>query len=146
LARAFSYFVCWIGSAHLLNKWSVAQDQAASNNVALGLAERAQTLSGPGLVLYVLTVTFAAFDWLMSLEPHWGSTIFGLLILGGQALSAFAFAIIVTAWLANYQPLAEKILPSHFHDLGKLLLAFVMLWAYFSLSQYLIIWSGNLPE
>jgi len=104
-----------------------------------------QMLSAGGLLAYGFTITFASFDWLMSLEPHWFSTIYGVLILGGQGLSALAFLIIVLAWLSRRPPLDRIVAPSHFHDLGNLLLAFVMLWAYFSFSQYLIIWSGNLP-
>src|SRR5437762_10546450 len=105
-----------------------------------------QVLSAAGLVAYGLTITFASFDWLMSLEPHWYSTIYGVLILGGQGLSSLAFLIIVLAWLSARPPLDRIVAASHFHDLGNLMLAFVMLWAYFSFSQYLIIWSGNLPE
>src|SRR5437762_11122747 len=105
-----------------------------------------QVLSAAGLVAYGLTITFASFDWLMSLEPHWYSTIYGVLILGGQGLSALAFLIIVLAWLSARPPLDRIVVPAHFHDLGNLMLTFVMLWAYFSFSQYLIIWSGNQPE
>jgi len=103
-------------------------------------------LSGPGLVLYVLTVTFMSVDWVMSLDPHWYSTIFGVLTLGGQGLAAMAFTILVLAALAGTRPVAEVANAEVFHDLGKLMLAFVMLWAYFSVSQLLIIWSANLPE
>ena len=106
-----------------------------------------QLLSGGGLLAYGLTITFASFDWLMSLEPHWFSTIYGMLIIGGQGLSALAFLIVV---LVVAQPPRRRSTgsssPAHFHDLGNLMLAFVMLWAYFSFSQYLIIWSGNLPD
>ncbi len=103
-------------------------------------------LSGGGLLVYGLCVTFASFDWMMSLEPHWFSTIYGVLIMGGQALTAMAFLIVILVWLARRAPLNDIVVPSHFHDLSNLMLAFVMLWAYFSFSQYLIIWSGNLPE
>ena len=105
-----------------------------------------QTLSAIGLLGYGLTITFASFDWLMSLEPHWFSTIYGVLILGGQGLSALALLIAVIVWLSRRPPLDRIVVPSHLHDLGNLLLAFVMLWAYFSFSQFLIIWSGNLPQ
>src|SRR5581483_9689125 len=98
-----------------------------------------------GLVVYGLTITFASFDWLMSLEPHWYSTIFGAVILAGQGLSALAFLLIALAWLSRRPPLDGIVAPGHFHDIGNLLLAFTMLWAYFSFSQYLIIWAGNLP-
>ena len=103
-------------------------------------------LSGGGLLAYGFTITFASFDWLMSLEPHWFSTIYGVLIMGGQGLSALAFLIVVLVWLSRRAPLDRIVVPAHFHDLGNLMLAFVMLWAYFSFSQYLIIWSGNLPD
>jgi hypothetical protein len=103
-------------------------------------------LSGPGLAFFVLTVTFASIDWAMSLNPEWYSTIYGLIYVAAWALSALAFTTAVTSWLSNHEPLARMIRPSHFQDLGKLLLALVMLWAYFAFSQFLIIWSGNVPE
>lgn len=142
LARAAFYFLVWLGLAYLLNKWSREQDSSSDPR----LSRRLQRLSGPGLVLYGLTATFAGVDWIMSLEPHWYSTIFGIIIIGGQGLSAMAFIIAVLAWLAQTKPMADVLLPRHFHDLGKLLLAFVMLWAYFAFSQLLIMWIGNLPE
>jgi hypothetical protein len=141
LIRAAIYFLVWNGVSYLLNTWSLEQDRTADPR----LARRMQILSGGGLVLYGLTITFASFDWMMSLEPHWFSTIYGVLIMGGQGLSALAFLIIVLVWLSRRPPLDRIIVPAHFHDLGNLMLAFVMLWAYFSFSQYLIIWSGNLP-
>jgi hypothetical protein len=103
-------------------------------------------LSGPGLVLYVLTVTFASVDWVMSLEPHWFSTIYGVMVIVGQLLATLAFAVVVAALLVDAPPLADVMTPTHMHDLGNLMLAFVMLWAYMAFSQFLIIWSGNLPE
>jgi len=142
LVRAAIYFAVWNAVSYFLNAWSLEQDTAPS----LKLARKMQTLSAAGLVGYGLTITFASFDWLMSLEPHWFSTIYGVLILGGQGLSAMAFVIAVLVWLSRRPPLQGIIVPAHFHDLGNLMLAFVMLWAYFSFSQYLIIWSGNLPE
>jgi hypothetical protein len=105
-----------------------------------------RVLSGPGLVLFVLTVTFAAIDWVMSLDPEWSSTIFGLIFVGAWSLSGLSFVIAVLAALSIHEPISRVVVPLHFHDLGKLLLALVMLWAYFALSQFLIIWSGNLPE
>jgi hypothetical protein len=102
-------------------------------------------LSAGGLIVYGLTITFASFDWIMSLEPHWYSTILGVIILGGQGLSAMAFLILALVWLSRRPPLDRIVVREHLHDLGNLLLAFTMLWAYFSFSQYLIIWSANLP-
>ena len=97
-------------------------------------------------MLYVLTVTFMSVDWVMSLDPHWYSTIFGILTLGGQGLSTMAFTILVLAALVKFQPMSQVAGAEAFHDLSKLMFAFVMLWAYFSVSQLLIIWSANLPE
>src|SRR5438876_10731006 len=142
VVRAGIYFLVWNALTYFLNAWSLEQDETADPRVA----RRMQLLSAGGLVAYGLTITFASFDWLMSLEPHWFSTIYGVLILGGQGLSAMAFLIAVLVWLSRRPPLDRIIVPAHFHDLGNLLLAFVMLWAYFSFSQYLIIWAGNLPQ
>jgi hypothetical protein len=142
VGRFVFYFVVWGLLMFLLNRWSLEQDKTADP----GLRKRMQGISGPGIVLFGLTVTFAATDWIMSLEPEWFSTIFGLLIMVGWGLSAFAFVIITASRLANRPPLAGVIAPLHFHDLGKLLLAFVMIWAYFGFSQFLLIWYGNLPE
>jgi hypothetical protein len=141
IARTAIYFALWGGIAFFLNRWSLEQDRRGTVS-----DRRFRLLSAPGLLIYGLTVTFMSVDWVMSLDPHWFSTIFGVLFMGGQALSAMAFAIAVLLVLAAYPPLSEIVAPSHFHDLGKLLLAFVMLWAYFAFSQFLIIWSGNLPE
>lgn len=140
--RALIYFALWIGVSHLLNRWSLRQDRDGGPE----WTRRMQLLSGPGLALFVLSVTFASIDWVMSLRPEWYSTMFGFLFVGGQALSALAFTIVCIALLADRKPLADVLSADHFHDLGKLLLAFVMLWTYFSFSQFLIIWSGNLPE
>jgi hypothetical protein len=142
LARAAFYFLVWNAFSYFLNAWSLEQDRTGNPR----FARRMQKLSGAGLLGYGLCITFASFDWLMSLEPHWFSTIYGVLILGGQGLSALAFLIIVLVWLSRRPPLDRIVAPVHFHDLGNLMLAFVMLWAYFSFSQFLIIWSGNLPH
>jgi hypothetical protein len=142
LARAAIYFMVWVGMATLLNRWSRGQDETGDPR----FADRMRKLSGAGLVLWGATITFASIDWLMSLEPHWYSTIFGILMMGGQGLGAMAFSIIVLRWLSARDPLAGVIKQAHFHDLGNLLMTFVVLWAYFSFSQLLIIWSGNLPE
>jgi hypothetical protein len=142
LVRAGIYFGAWNAIVFLLNKWSLEQDETGDPL----MAKRMQKLAAAGLLAYGLTITFASFDWVMSIEPHWFSTIFGVLLMGGQALAAMAFAIIALAWLSRRPPLSDLVTPNHFHDLGNLMLAFTMLWAYFGFSQYLIIWSGNLPE
>lgn len=143
--RAAAYFVIWGGLVFLLNRWSREQDERPA--AIPGPADRRfRVLSGPGLVLYVLTITLMSVDWIMSLDPHWYSTIFGILTIGGQGLATMAFAILVLAGLARSQPMARVADAEAFHDLGKLMFAFVLLWAYFSVSQLLIIWSANLPE
>jgi hypothetical protein len=141
LARVAFYFASWIGMAFILNKWSREQDAGD-----VSATRRMQLMSGAGLVLYGLTITFASVDWVMSINPHWFSTMFGFLFMGGQGLSALAFAIVIATMLWRTEPLRDVYNPGHFHDLGKLMLAFVMLWAYFNFSQYLIIYSGNLLE
>ncbi len=142
LVRGILYFAIWIGLATLLRKWSKQQDE----NRDMGSVQRAQNWSAPGFVIYGLAVTFAAVDWVMSLDIEWFSTIFGLLMLIGQGVSALAFLITVGVYLSSREPMARVYQPKHFHDMGKLLLAAVMVWAYFSFSQLLIVWSGNLPE
>jgi hypothetical protein len=146
LLRTLFYFAMWGMLAYFLSKWSLEQDRTDDPRERRRLRERMQNLSGPGILLFGLTVTFAAVDWVMSLEPEWFSTIYGLLIMVGWGLTALAFAIVTTVLLARDDRLAHVYQARHFHDHGKLLLAFVMLWAYFSFSQFLIIWSGNLPE
>ena len=142
LARAAIYFAIWIGLAYVLNRWSSEQDRTADPD----LADRLRLLGRYGLALYILTLTFASVDWVMSTEPHWFSSIFGVLFLAGQGLSSMAFAIVVAGLLSRREPLANVTTAHAFNDLGNLLLAFIMFWAYINLSQYLIIWSGNLPE
>jgi hypothetical protein len=143
--RAVIFFVVWGGLIYLLNTWSRAQDEKPAQPI--GPSDRKfRVLSGPGLVLYVITATFMSVDWVMSLDPHWYSTIFGILTIGGQGLSTMAFTIIVMASLVRFAPMSGVANAERFHDLGKLMFAFVMLWAYFSVSQFLIIWSANLPE
>ena len=141
LVRAAVYFTIWNALAYFLSAWSLEQDRSPDPRIA----SRMQRLSAGGLLCYGLTITFASFDWLMSLDPEWFSTMYGVLIIGGQGLSSMAFLITIVAWLSRRPPLDRIVMPSHFHDLGNLMLAFVMLWAYFSFSQYLIIWAGNLP-
>lgn len=142
LGRAAVYFGAWLVLSYLLNRWSLEQDATGDRSIA----RRLQLLSSAGLVLYGLTVTFASIDWAMSLEPHWFSTMYGVLFIAGQGLSAFAFIVVVLVLIAGRSPLAQFVEAKHYHDLGKLMLAFVMFWAYVSFSQYLVIWAGNLPE
>jgi hypothetical protein len=140
--RAVVYFAIWSLAAFLLNRLSLQQDRNPSRR----LRKNMQIVSGPGLVLLVLCVTFAAIDWVMSLDPAWFSTIFGLIFVASWTLSALAFTTLTMTWLSRREPMNAVVQRSHFHDLGNLTLALVMLWTYFAFSQYLIIWSGNLPE
>jgi hypothetical protein len=140
LARSVLYFVIWSGIAWTLSAWSRRQDGGADT------ALRMQRLSGGGLLVYAITVFFMSVDWIMSLVPHYFSSVYGMLFMVGQGLSGMAFTIAMLAVFGQREPLSRVIGPSHFHDLGKLLLAFVMLWAYLTFSQFLIIWSANLPE
>lgn len=140
--RAVLYFLLWGVMAVLLNRWSKQVDDTGD----WSLLQKASRFSGPTMVFYVLLVSFAAIDWTMSLDQHWYSTIWGLLFVVGWALAAFAFVIVILAWLSTRAPMNRVVGKRHFHDLGKLVLALVMVWAYFNFSQFLIIWSGNLPE
>jgi len=142
LARTGFYFAAWLMLAFFLNRWSAQQDRISDPRPAL----RMQALSGPGLAIYGLTMTFTAVDWIMSLDPSWSSTIFGALVATGQMLPALGLAIALATWFGTRPPLAEIATPDVWNDLGNLLLTFVMLWAYMMFSQLLIIWSGNLPE
>jgi hypothetical protein len=143
ILRMAFYFAVWFTLAHFLNKWSRMED---AGEAGLPLWMRLEALSGIGLVLYGFTVTFAGIDWVMSLEPRWYSTIYGLLFMVGQALSAMAFSIVMLIWLSDRKPLSQIVRASQFQDLGSFLLTFVMLWAYLEFSQFLIIWGGNLSD
>ncbi len=142
LLRAVFFLVLWNLLALFLGLGSARQDRDASPAVW----RRLKAVAAPGLVLYALSVTLAVVDWVMSLDPHWYSTIFGLIFIIGQLLSAMAFLILLLVALSKYAPIREVLRPDRLHDLGKLMLAFTMVWAYFSFSQWLIIWMGNLPE
>jgi hypothetical protein len=141
--RAILYFVVWLILVFIFNRWSREQDV---NREDRGLRRRLKMLAGPGIILYVFVMSFAAIDWVMSISPHWASTIYGFLFVAGQLISSMSLMIAVVVLLSRTGPLSGVLQPRHIHDLGKLLLAFVMLWAYFSFSQLLIIWSGNQPE
>lgn len=143
LLRFAVYFVLWTGLWFLLRRLSLRQDREGGDPKLL---RRMATIAAPGLVLWAFSTTFAFLDWLMSLEPLWFSTIYGVYFFGGTGLSALAVLILVSAWLQRGAPMSWALEKGHFHDWGKLLFAFVLLWSYFAVSQYLIIWSGNLPE
>lgn len=142
LIRNVIYFAVWWVLVRKLNRWSDEQDRTGDSAFAV----RLESLSGPGLVLYGLTVTFFSIDWIMSLEPHWFSTIFGMILMVLQVLSGLSLTILVVGILSRREPLANAITPDRFNDLGNLVFTFVMLWAYLAFSQFLIIWAGNLVK
>jgi len=144
--RSLIYFALWGVIVYLLNKWGANQDKAKTYDESAKWLAMATNFCGPTMVFFVLIVTFASVDWVMSLDPHWFSTIWGLLYVVGWALSAFSFIVVILASIANEAPMNRILGKKHFHDIGKLMLALVMIWAYFNFSQYLIIYSGNLPE
>jgi hypothetical protein len=137
-ARAAAYFVIWSVLAIVLQSLAGSRSARVPRWLAL--------VSGPGLVLWGLAVTFASIDWAMSLEPHWVSSSYGVLIAAGQGVAAMAFGIAVLVWLRDWPPLALGTTPDLLNDLGNFLLAMVMFWTYIAFTQFLIIWSGNLPE
>jgi len=141
--RAFVYFIIWLLLMYIFNRLSKEQDERPEDRA---LRRRLKMLAGPGIILYVFAMSFAAIDWVMSISPHWASTIYGFLLVAGQLISSMSLMIAVVVLLARTEPFSAILQSRHLHDLGKLLLAFVMLWAYFAFSQLLIIWSGNLPE
>ena len=141
--RMAIYFAIWLTMMHFLNKWSREEDAGADGTQYW---IKFENLSGIGIVIYGFTVTFASVDWVMSLEPQWYSTIYGMIFMVAQTLSALAFAVTMLIWLHDRRPLSQIVRPSHFQDLGSFVLTFVMLWAYLEFSQFLIIWGGNLSD
>ena len=138
--RAVVYFAVWLVFAYFLNRWSAVEDERG------GQTERLAAISAPGLIVYVFLVTFSSVDWAESLVDNWFSTIWGFLFVVAQGLTALAFAIVVITVLSRRQPLSRAVNVTHFHDFGKLLFMFVMLWAYMAFSQLLIVWAGNLTD
>jgi hypothetical protein len=141
LLRYLFYFAVWIGMSYFLNRWSTEQDTVAGQSTL-----RFRALSSIGLVIYSLTISFAVIDWVMSLQARWISTIYGLIFVAGEALSAFCFCVVIETILSKRKPMSEYLTETEIHDHGKFMLAFVMVWTYFNFSQWLIIWAGNLPE
>ncbi|HKE06573.1 MAG TPA: hypothetical protein VKB48_02030 [Candidatus Acidoferrum sp.] len=143
ITRAVLYFAIWLALMFFCLTWSKQQDTGQD---AEGLKQKMKRLAAPGIILYILAMSFAAIDWVMSISPRWSSTIYGFIFVGGQAIASMAMMIAVVVLLSGSEPMNKVINKRHLHDLGKLLFAFNMLWAYFAFSQLLIIWSGNLPE
>ncbi|HEY6291906.1 MAG TPA: hypothetical protein VI455_10150 [Terriglobia bacterium] len=142
VARAVVYFALLLLWAYLLNRWSSREDAAGGSRPL----DRMRYLSGPGLVLFSFIVTFAAIDWIMSLDPGFFSTIYGLIFVVIPARMGVALAVIVLMLLSKYEPFTSLAEPKRFNDYGNLLLVFTMLWAYLQFDQFLIIWAGNLQD
>ncbi|MFY9723852.1 MAG: hypothetical protein WB579_10195 [Bryobacteraceae bacterium] len=140
--RALFYLGSWCFLSWFMNRWSAIEDREGGRTPRRKMG----ALAGPGLIFLALTITFMATDWVLSINSHWYSTMYGLLMIAGYALSSMAFLITVMVFLAARKPMADVLTPRHLHDLGKLMFMLVMLWAYFAFSQFLIIWAGNLPE
>jgi len=142
--RGIVYFVIFAIFAYFLNRWSLQRDSDTVHGNWFW-QKRFENLSGAGLVIYSLVLTGMCVDWIMSLDPTWFSSMFGFLFLVSQGYAAFALVILVTLALSQYEPIHSILRVTEQHDLGNLCLAFVMLNIYIAFSQYLIIWSGNLP-
>lgn len=141
IIRSIAVFAVWIIMSQLLLRWSAEQDISVSAEPT----RKMRTLSGPGLVIWPMTMTFAAVDWIMSTETEWYSTMFPVLICIGQILGALALMILIFWWAGNSSELSKLAGEDSFHKIGNLLLAFVMMWAYLAFGQLLVTWSGNLP-
>jgi len=142
LVRAVIYFAGWMILSWWLNRCSAIEDERGHDAVH----GKMTGVSGPGLLFWGFSVTFMSIDWILSVDPKWFSTMFGLLFIASQGLTSMAFLITLLVVLSFRRPMSDVLTPRHLHDLGKFLLALVMVWAYFSFSQFLIIWAGNLPE
>jgi hypothetical protein len=142
IIRTIIYFAVLLLLAFLMNRWSEQQDRTADPR----LMGRMEAMSGPGLILWGLVITYASVDWVMSIESHWFSTIYGMIFMVIAALAALCFVIFVLRMLSSDEPLKDCVAPAQYNDLGNLMLTFVMLWAYLSFSQFLIIWEGNLKD
>ncbi len=143
--RAAVCFAAWMLLAYFLSRWSREQDTGDGGG-RKAVDRKLQRLSAGGLIVYALTTTFTSIDWVMSLEPHWYSTMYGVIFMVSQALGGLALATLAVVRLSGFEPLAGFLGARHRHDLGKMLFAFTMIWAYVTFSQYLIVWSGNIPE
>lgn len=145
--RVIAYFLIWGALAWLLTHFSTQQDrQAHDDRASRRLIARMRLVAAPGLVALAVIATFASVDFLMSLDPHWYSSLYGIYFIGTQLIAGMTFLILFGAWLSRRAPMSQALTPKVFHAQGKLLMAFTMLWAYFGVSQFLITWSGNLPE
>lgn len=142
IGRSVFYFLVWTFYALRLSKLSAEQDATGERT----LIDKMRALSAPGLVVFTFVTTFAFIDWIMSLEPHWYSTMYAIAFIIGEVLEAFAFTIALVMTLSNRRPIRDYLTKQHIHDLGNMMFAFMVLWAYLCFGQFLIIWAGNLPN
>ena len=141
LFRGVFFFVAWAIIFYFLKRWSVREEAGITTPAQF---VPIQNLSGFGIVFFGFSITFASIDWTMSLYPEWWSTVWGMLFMVGQVLTTFCFTIWLLTRLAAIEPISRMFKVEYLHDFGKLMFAFVVLWAYLSFSQWLIIWSGNM--
>ncbi|MFH2036912.1 MAG: hypothetical protein ABIJ45_10955 [Candidatus Zixiibacteriota bacterium] len=142
IIRLVAYFIIWSGLAYLLNKFSMQQNKKSS----FDQTKKWRIISAPGMILFAVTLTLASFDWLMSLDAHWYSTIFGVYIFSGAFLAMLSLTVFIIIRLQSQGVLTNEITGEHFHDLGKLMFAFTIFWGYMAFSQYFLMWYGNIPE
>lgn len=142
--RNVFYYLVWITITQVLTSMAARQDRTGNG----GLAQTRINFAAPAFVLYIITLTFAITDWVVSLDAHWYSTISGFYFVATSGLAALAFINMLTCYMkfTGNKPHAEIVTPQVTRDLGNLTLTLTLIWAYFSLSQYLITWSGNLPD
>lgn len=140
--RAGIYIALWMGYILAYNRWSKRLDETGDEKYVVKQRFWAPT----GIIMYCVTMTFAATDWYMSLQPDWFSTIYGPLFWISQGLTCFALFILILSALAEHKPMSKYVTVDHYHMIGTFMMAFVIIWAYMSFSQYLLIWAGNLPE
>ncbi|MCA9192967.1 MAG: quinol:cytochrome C oxidoreductase [Planctomycetales bacterium] len=140
--RTIVYFGIWILAARLYFTSSRQQDESGDHAITLKL----QRLAGPLIMLFSLAVNFAAFDWLMSIDPAWFSTIFGVYLFSASMLSFFATTIFICHMLQRAGRAEKLITVEHYHDLSKFQFGFVVFWGYIAFSQFLLYWYGNIPE
>ncbi len=142
IVRAVIYFAAWIILSRVLYRLSLKQDKEPDERLIVKMRQ----ISAPGTVIFALTITFASFDWLMSLDPHWFSTIFGVYLFSGSLLAIIVFSVMVSFWLRKKGVLTNAISVEHYHDLAKMIFAFLVFWGYMQFSQYFLIWYANIPE
>lgn len=141
--RGVVYMVVWTGLALMLWNWSTKQDNSRD---PLALTHKMRWAAPLTIMAFALSMTFAAFDWLMSLDPHWFSTIFGVYYFAGCVISIHAFLGLIVILLHRSGHLRGVVTPEHFHDLGKMMFAFTVFWAYIGFSQFMLIWYASIPE